>query len=103
MPARPFGAPVYWRNGCRTRIVSSRSGPVETIAIGTPVSGRVVPELAPLVGFFANTLAIRVDLSGVPDSVEMLRRVRDRVKEAREHQQMPFERLDDAPGVARDP
>lgn len=31
-------------------------------AIGTPVSGRVVPELAPLVGFFANTLAIRVDL-----------------------------------------
>ena len=84
-------------------VLMSRLSGDRDFAIGTPVSGRVVPELAPLVGFFANTLAIRVDLSGVPDYVEVLSRVRDRVKEALEHQQVPFERLVDALGAARDP
>ncbi|MBK6806134.1 MAG: hypothetical protein IPG84_15470 [Betaproteobacteria bacterium] len=84
-------------------VLMSRLSDDRDFAIGTPVSGRVVPELAPLVGFFANTLAIRVDLSGIPDYVEVLSRVRDRVKEALEHQQVPFERLVDALGVARDP
>ena len=40
-PAASARRPVYWRNGCLTRIVSSRSGPVDTIAIGTPVSASI--------------------------------------------------------------
>ena len=75
----------------------------EDFAVGTPVSGRTRPELRPLVGFFANTLAVRADLSGAPSFAEVLRRVRARLAEALERQDVPFERLVDALGVVRDP
>jgi len=46
------------------------------VVIGTPIAGRCRPELEPLVGFFPNTLALRIDLSGDPTFVELVRRVR---------------------------
>ena len=49
---------------------------VEDIVVGTPVSGRHHEELAPLLGYFSNTLALRTDLSGDPTFAELLRRVR---------------------------
>jgi amino acid adenylation domain-containing protein len=75
----------------------------EDFAVGTPVSGRTRPELRPLVGFFANTLAVRADLSGSPSFAEVLRRVRARLAEALERQEVPFDRLVDALGIVRDP
>jgi amino acid adenylation domain-containing protein len=63
------------------------------IAVGTPVAnrGRLVTES--LLGFFANTLVIRADLSGRPAFTEVLRRVRQSVLEAYDHQDVPFEKL----------
>ncbi len=85
-----------------TALLSRLSGD-EDLAIGTPVAGRTLPELAEVIGFFANTLVYRADFSGAPSVVEALRRARDRVREALEHQEMPFEKLVDALGVPRDP
>jgi len=75
----------------------------EDFALGTPVGGRTLPELASLIGFFANTLVVRADLSGSPAYTEVLVRARERVAEALRHQEVPFERVVDALGVARDP
>jgi amino acid adenylation domain-containing protein len=63
------------------------------IAIGTPVANRNVPELESLIGYFTNTLVLRVDLSGQPDSVESLSRVRQMMLDAFRHDGVPFERL----------
>jgi len=81
----------------------SRLSGDEDFAIGTPIAGRTRPELERLIGFFANTLVVRVDLAGAPAFGELLRRTRARLLEAFEAQEVPFERLVDALGVPRDP
>ncbi|SCG39773.1 non-ribosomal peptide synthetase/MFS transporter [Micromonospora coxensis] len=81
-------------------------------AIGSPVAGRVVPELENLVGLFVNTLALRADLSPVaasadtpatePSFAALLRRTRTTVVRALAHQEIPFERLVKELHVVRD-
>ena len=46
-----------------------------------------------LIGFFVNTLALRMDLSDAPSVAEMLKRVRGVVLGAQEHQDIPFEQV----------
>lgn len=63
------------------------------IALGTPVTGRDRPELEPLIGFFVNTVVLRVDLAGDPDYLTALARTRDAAVDAWSHQDVPFDRL----------
>lgn len=63
------------------------------IVLGTPISGRNLPEIEPLIGYFTNTLALRTDLSGNPTFRESLRRVRAMALAAYDHQDYPFEKL----------
>ncbi len=63
------------------------------MVIGSPIANRVRPELESLVGFFVNTLPLRVDLSGDPTVRELLLRVRRTAVEAYSHQDVPFEQL----------
>ncbi len=62
-------------------------------AIGTIVSGRGRAELNHLIGFFANTLVLRTDLSGDPAGRELIRRVEETTQKALEHADLPFEVL----------
>jgi hypothetical protein len=65
----------------------------EDVLIGSPVANRNRRELEDLIGFFVNTVILRVNLSGRPTFRELLRRVRQTTLEAYAHQDLPFEQL----------
>ena len=57
------------------------------------ISGRNRPEITPLIGYFANTLVMRADLSDDPEFRAFLAQVRRVALEAYENQDIPFDRL----------
>ncbi|TDB47516.1 non-ribosomal peptide synthetase [Photorhabdus luminescens] len=71
----------------------SRLSGQDDVVIGIPSANRNRREIEPLLGFFVNTLALRIDLSGMPDVVTLLRRVRQTTLGAQEHQDLPFEQV----------
>ncbi len=65
----------------------------DDVVVGSPTANRGRAEIEGLIGFFVNTLALRVDLSGEPSVAELLERVRTRALEAQAHQDIPFEQV----------
>ncbi|HEX3155300.1 MAG TPA: amino acid adenylation domain-containing protein [Candidatus Angelobacter sp.] len=65
----------------------------EDVVLGTPVANRGRSEIETLIGFFVNTLAIRLDLSGPLPVPQLLERVKTQVVAAQRCQDMPFERV----------
>ncbi|WP_217142989.1 non-ribosomal peptide synthetase [Streptomyces sp. AC627_RSS907] len=73
-------------------LLSRLSGQTD-IVVGTPVAGRRGPGSADAIGFFVNSLPIRIDLSGAPTGTQALARTRTAVREALAHQDVPLERI----------
>ena len=61
--------------------------------VGTSVAGRDDESFEPLVGFFADLLVVRQDLSGRPTFVDVIDRVRRRSLDALDHQHAPFDAI----------
>ena len=72
------------------------------VVLGTPVSGRTHKSLGELIGFFANTLVLRVGVDPALDLDAFLRHVRERCLEAYGHQDVPFDSLVEALNPERD-
>lgn len=63
------------------------------IVIGSPIANRQEASLERLIGFFANTLALRVDVKGEQSFQGLLAAVRTTTLAAYLHQNLPFEKL----------
>lgn len=71
------------------------------VVIGTPIANRTRAELEPMIGFFVNTLALRLRFDNASWR-RHLDRIRNMTLDAYAHQDLPFERLVEALDVPRD-
>src|SRR5690606_24937129 len=74
----------------------------DDFAIGTPVAGRERAELENIVGFFINTLAIRVNPSSERSFRDLLQHTKTHILDGFAHQEIPFEQIVEAISPARD-
>ncbi len=72
------------------------------LVVGAPTANRDRPELEPLIGFFADSLVLRLDLGADPAFGELLARVRASTLDAYAHRDVPFEKLVEALRPERD-
>ncbi|MFY1824742.1 non-ribosomal peptide synthase/polyketide synthase [Myxococcus fulvus] len=93
--------PFMWLLASLQALLSRHSGQPDVV-VGTPIAGRTRREVEGLIGFFANTLALRTDVDGSESFKVLLARVRRSCLGAYQHQDVPFERLVDALRPVRD-
>ncbi|WP_143137005.1 non-ribosomal peptide synthetase, partial [Burkholderia ubonensis] len=77
-------------------LLLSRYSNQQDIVIGSPIANRRSSMTEPLIGFFANMLALRVDLSGNPGFGDLLARVKRVALDGYSRQEIPFEQVVDA-------
>ncbi len=74
-------------------ILLARYSRQSDIVIGTPVTNRNSQELEPLIGFFVNTLALRINTTYGTSFIQLLEHVRQVALGAYDHAEVPFEKL----------
>jgi amino acid adenylation domain-containing protein len=74
-------------------VVLRRWSGQDDVLVGTPVAGRDRPELEQLVGFFVNTIPLRVRTAEAATFRELVRLTRAACLDAYQHQDAPFERI----------
>lgn len=75
----------------------------DDIVVGTPSENRAIPETQSLIGFFANSLAMRASLDHQCTIMDLINTIHQTVAAAKSHQSLPFDLLVDSLGVARNP
>jgi len=63
------------------------------LVVGTPVALRTPKEVEPLIGNFLNVIPLRLDLSGNPTFLQVLRRTKSATLHAYARADLPFEKL----------
>ncbi|MBV6325873.1 hypothetical protein KVP70_33860, partial [Duganella sp. HSC-15S17] len=71
----------------------ARLGGTRDIVVATPVAGRDLAEVEPLIGFFLNTVLLRTPVAPDASFEQVLALSKEIALQALEHQQYPFEQL----------
>lgn len=90
---RPEGATLFMVLLAAFKVLLHRYSGQKDLIVGSPVANRNHAGIEDLIGFFANTLVLRSDLSGDPPFADLLRRVHKMALHAYAHQDVPFEKL----------
>ncbi len=72
------------------------------ITVGSPIANREQEEVAGLIGFFVNTIAVRNQIEGTQTFDELLRSVKATILDAYAHQEVPFEKIVEQVVTTRD-
>nr|WP_245484125.1 non-ribosomal peptide synthetase [Rhizobium ruizarguesonis] len=91
--SRQHGTTLFMTVLAAWAAVLSRLSGQDDIVIGVPTANRRRREIEDLIGFFVNTLAVRIDLSGEPSVSDLLERGRRAALTAQDHQDLPFEQV----------
>jgi amino acid adenylation domain-containing protein len=91
--SRRNGTTLYMTLLAGWAILLMRLSGQQDVVIGSPVANRGRAEIANLIGFFVNTLALRLDLSGSPRVSELLQQTKAQSLAAQRHQDIPFEQV----------
>jgi malonyl CoA-acyl carrier protein transacylase/acyl carrier protein len=91
--ARATGSSAFMIIHAVVAVVLAAHGAGEDVVIGTPAAGRTDSALDELVGFFVNTVLLRLDCGGDPRFAELLGRARTTDLAAFAHQDVPFDHL----------
>ncbi|MDM8560647.1 non-ribosomal peptide synthase/polyketide synthase [Candidatus Parabeggiatoa sp. HSG14] len=100
--SRENGATLFMTLLAAFAILLYRYSDQDDIVIGSPIANRNRGEMESLIGFFVNTLALRIDLSSTPTFVELLKQVQKTALDAYTYQDLPFEKLVDELQIERD-
>jgi amino acid adenylation domain-containing protein len=100
--SRQQGATLHMVMLAAIKVLFYRYSGQDDICVGSVIAGRTRQELEGLIGFFANTLALRSNLSGNPSFLDLLQQVKETTLGAYENQDVPFERVVEAVGQERD-
>jgi amino acid adenylation domain-containing protein len=84
-------------------VVLHRATGEDDLLIGTAVANRGVPGADAAVGFFANTLPLRIRVDRDTSGHALIGAARRAVAEAQDHAHVPFDRIVEAADVRRDP
>ncbi|MEQ1514841.1 MAG: condensation domain-containing protein, partial [Lysobacteraceae bacterium] len=82
-------------------LLLSRLSGQDDVVIGTPVANRQRREVEGLIGFFVNTLALRMRVGETASVADLLAQVKDTTLGAFAHQELPFEQVVEAVQPAR--
>src|SRR6185312_842223 len=93
--SRRNGTTLYMTLLAGWAILLMRLSGQQDVVIGSPVANRGRAEIENLIGFFVNTLALRLDLSGSPSVSELLEQTKAQSLAAQRHQDIPFEQVVD--------
>jgi amino acid adenylation domain-containing protein len=99
--ARAEGATPFMALAAAWAALLHRWSGQDDVVVGTPLAGRTHPQTEPLIGFFVQTLPLRMGLAGDPSFRVLLRRVRQTTVDAYAHQDVPFDELVDELNVER--
>ncbi|WP_248764351.1 MULTISPECIES: non-ribosomal peptide synthetase [unclassified Pseudomonas] len=77
-------------------ILLSRLSNQAQVVVGTPVANRPRQETEALIGFFVNTLALRVDVQADSRVDQLLAQIKATTLDAYSHQDLPFEQVVEA-------
>src|SRR5262249_33521129 len=82
-------------------VLMNRYSGQDDIVVGSPIANRQEAQVEELIGFFVNSLAIRIKMEEERNFSELLSEVRRTTLDAYQYQDIPFERLVEELGVER--
>ncbi|WP_370144938.1 amino acid adenylation domain-containing protein [Streptacidiphilus sp. EB129] len=91
--ARSHGVTLFSTILTGWSVLLSRLSGQTDLVLGAPTANRGRGDVAGLMGFFVNTLALRVDLTDAPTGSVLLKRVRTVLRGALDRVDLPFERV----------